>query len=65
MAKVPAIDLSDCSYCGGCISVCPEVFHLHECAGYIEVVQLAEYPEEKVQEAINICPEDCICWQEK
>jgi len=31
--------------------------------GYVEVVELGEYPEEEVLEAINICPADCIGWE--
>jgi ferredoxin len=32
--------------------------------GHIEVVDLAEYPEDEVDEAIKYCPEDCIYWEE-
>jgi ferredoxin len=30
--------------------------------GYIDVAELADYPEAEVDEAIKYCPEDCICW---
>jgi ferredoxin len=30
--------------------------------GYVEVIELEEYPEEEVREAINMCPADCIGW---
>jgi len=63
MAKIPEIDLGECVGCEGCVEVCPEVFKINP-AGYIEVAELDHYPEEAVQEAINICPTDCITWRE-
>lgn len=63
MVKVPAIDLSECTDCDGCIEICPAVFHRNEVMGYIEVFDLEEYPEEAVQEAIKMCPADCIGWE--
>ncbi|MFC1567232.1 ferredoxin [Thermodesulfobacteriota bacterium] len=61
--KIPVVDLSQCNLCGGCIEVCPSVFKLSS-AGYIEVIELSSYPESEVEEAIKLCPEDCICWEE-
>jgi ferredoxin len=29
---------------------------------YIEIIDLPEYPEKEVDEAIMFCPEDCIAW---
>ncbi|NLI81339.1 MAG: ferredoxin [Deltaproteobacteria bacterium] len=63
MAGVPEVDLSECTRCDACCEVCPEVFRMNE-AGYIEVLDLTEYPEECVQEAIRYCPADCITWRE-
>ena len=65
MAKMPVIDLSECNDCYGCIEVCAEVFQRNETMGYLEVAYLEEYPIEAIQEAINICPKDCICWEEE
>jgi ferredoxin len=59
--RVPVVDIGQCNLCLGCIEVCPEVFQLND-AGYIEVVELAIYPEAEVQEAIKYCPEDAIAW---
>jgi ferredoxin len=63
MAKVPVVELSECIVCDGCREVCPEVFELNE-AGYIEVLELDNYPEQCVDEAIVNCPVDCIEWRE-
>jgi ferredoxin len=59
--KIPVVELSDCKVCGVCVEACPEVFRLNE-AGYIEVIDLAGYPEKDVNEAIKHCPADCISW---
>ncbi len=60
--KIPVINHGDCSLCGGCIAVCPEVFSLND-TGFINVADMDEYPEESVNEAIALCPEDCIYWE--
>jgi ferredoxin len=60
--KVPIVELSECIVCGVCVETCPQVFRLND-AGYIEVIELAAYPEPEVNEAIKYCPADCIHWQ--
>ncbi|MBW2645567.1 MAG: ferredoxin [Deltaproteobacteria bacterium] len=60
--KLPVIDLSECVDCDACIEACPAIFR-RNAAGYIEVVDLSEYSEEEVAEAIKNCPTDCIKWQ--
>jgi ferredoxin len=59
--KAPIVELSDCIVCGVCVETCPEVFRLND-AGYIEVIELAVYPESEVNDAIKYCPVDCIHW---
>ncbi len=61
--RIPTIDLGACVDCEACVELCPDVFRKNE-AGYIEVVDLEKYPEERVQEAIADCPADCISWME-
>jgi ferredoxin len=60
----PSVDIGACSLCEICIEVCPSVFIINH-MGYIEVVDLAVYPEALVDEAIKYCPEDCISWEEE
>jgi ferredoxin len=61
--KIPVIDLGGCVDCEACIEMCPGVFRRND-AGFIEVVELQEYPKEEVEEAIKNCPADCIVWEE-
>jgi len=59
--KIPVVELSDCIKCEICIEVSPSVFRMND-AGFIEVIDLAQYPEQGVDEAIKNCPTDCISW---
>jgi ferredoxin len=63
--KRPAVDIGVCTVCMGCVELCPEVFRLNEDTGYIEVIDLPEYPRQCVDEAIKYCPQDCILWEEE
>jgi ferredoxin len=57
----PIVELSDCIACCVCVETCPQVFRLND-AGYIEVMDLVDYPEAEVNDAIKYCPVDCIHW---
>lgn len=59
----PTIDLGRCSDCRGCVEVVPGVFRYNPTLGLMEVADLANYPEKKVNEAIKNCPKDCIAWE--
>lgn len=61
--KIPVINLGECVDCDVCIEVCPALFTRND-AGYIEVIELPEYLEEELEEAIKNCPVDCITWEE-
>jgi len=63
MARIPVVDMARCTLCEGCLEVCPQVFRLNP-AGYMEIAEMDEYPEDCVQEAINCCPTDCIEWED-
>jgi len=58
----PTVDLSTCILCEVCVEVCPSVFRIND-AGWVEVADLADYPESEVDEAIRNCPKDCISWE--
>jgi len=61
--KIPVVDLSSCIRCGICQDLCPQVFRLKD-AGYVEIAELADYPELEVNDCIKCCPTDCIYWEE-
>lgn len=63
--KIPVIDTALCSKCEGCLSVCPMVFRLNPVMDVIEVIDIDHYPDDCVNEAIKICPQDCITWAER
>ncbi len=63
MIKKPVIELSDCILCEICTDYCPAVFKMND-AGFVEVNELDEYPEEDVGEVIKNCLGDCIFWEE-
>ncbi|OGP70118.1 MAG: ferredoxin [Deltaproteobacteria bacterium RBG_13_60_28] len=66
MAKrVPKILEEDCIACGNCQEVCPEVFRLNENLGHSEVINPQGAPEEKIQEALDQCPAQCIHWADE
>ena len=61
--KIPVVDLSLCIQCGICQDLCPQVFRLED-AGYVEIVELVDYPELEVNDCIKCCPTDCIYLEE-
>lgn len=65
MKKLPVIDLGRCTECGGCIECCPELFRFNGDTGLMEVIEVEEYPEDKLLEAVKNCPKKCIHIQEK
>lgn len=60
---IPVIDLAECTDCESCLAVCPEVFKINSENAHIEVISLPEYPHNCIQEAISVCPADCITWE--
>ncbi len=64
MTKRPTIDLHLCTDCESCLVLCPRVFRKNPETGLIEVRDLSSYPEEELQEAMALCPAQCIRWEE-
>ena len=62
MSRIPAIDEAACIGCQACVEVCPEVFVFSDTLGWAMVMFPDGAPEEKIQEAIDICPVHCIDW---
>ena len=57
--RKPLIELSDCITCGVCAEVSPEIFRLSD-AGYLEIAELATYPEDEVNEAMPFQEKECM-----
>jgi ferredoxin len=64
MARIPVIETDDCVGCGSCVEICPEVFVLNESIEKAQVINPEGSSEEKIDEAITICPVNCLHWEE-
>jgi ferredoxin len=62
MAREVYIDKDVCIGCGLCASVVPEVFRMDD-DGLSEAYDQAGAAEERIQEAIDSCPVNCIHWR--
>ena len=64
MEKIVYVDQDECISCGLCIDNVPEVFRFAE-NGKAEAFESTGASEETIQQsAIDICPVNCIHWQE-
>ncbi|MCD6224655.1 MAG: ferredoxin [Deltaproteobacteria bacterium] len=61
--KIPVVELGDCALCDVCSEVAPSVFRINA-SGYVEIIELASYPEDEIDEAIKNCPRNCISWEQ-
>jgi len=62
MSREVYVDQDACIGCGLCASVVPEVFRLND-DGVSEVYDLDGADEERIQEAVDSCPVNCIHWR--
>jgi ferredoxin len=60
MEKKVVIDTDECTACGTCVEICPEVFSMEEDAEAAEVIKETGGPED----TIDTCPVQCITWEE-
>ncbi|WP_027718602.1 ferredoxin [Desulfovirgula thermocuniculi] len=63
MARIPYIDTEECMACGSCAETCPDVFAMNEEMGFAVVVNPYGASEDEIQEAIDMCPAQCIHWK--
>lgn len=63
--RFPVIVEEECIACGACVEICPEVFSLNESLGFAQVLNPGGGEEEKIQEAIDACPVQCIHWSDE
>lgn len=62
MDSIPTVIQESCISCGLCISRCPDVFRFNR-DGKSIVFDLAGALREKIQQAIDGCPVQCVSWQ--
>jgi len=60
MTERVVIEQSECIGCESCVEICPEVFGFDEDNEKAYVIMEKGGPEDKIQEAIDSCPEECI-----
>jgi len=60
--KKPFIDLAECILCEICVDLAPQAFQIND-SGFIQVLDLEDYSDPSIQEAIKNCPKDCIIWE--
>lgn len=64
MAKAVYLVEDECTGCGLCEEICPDVFKLNEETDTAQVIKSEGGPEDLIQEAIDSCPAQCIHWKE-
>jgi ferredoxin len=62
MARKPYVDQDVCISCELCVNMVPEVFRMED-SGFAEVYDPMGAAEDKIQEAIDSCPVNCIHWE--
>ena len=60
MTERVVIEQSECIGCESCVEICPEVFGFDEENEKAYVIMEKGGPEDKIQEAIDSCPAECI-----
>lgn len=68
MAKRVYIEFMDCVGCQACVELCPDIFRMNIDGDRAEVIIPGagsdKSMEECMERAINICPADCIHWDD-
>jgi len=60
--QTPVVELDCCILCEVCTDLAPHAFQINS-AGFVEVLPLTDYSDEKIREAVSNCPRDCITWE--
>ncbi len=63
MARHVEIDVDECVGCEACVEVCPGVFAMGP-GDIAQVINPEGGTEEEINEAIEICPANCISWED-
>jgi ferredoxin len=63
--SVVSVDNIECLGCGACADVCPEVFEMDCRTGKAWVITFDMSDKECIEEAIAICPAECISTEDQ
>lgn len=58
------IDEGLCVGCGSCEALCPDVFAMNDRGTAEPIAEATEANKADVEEAIKMCPMNCIAWDE-
>ena len=64
MARRVYVNEEECIGCGLCAEIVPGVFQLND-EGVSKVIDPEGEGEDKIQEAIDECPVECIHWEDE
>jgi ferredoxin len=64
MARRVYVNEEECIGCGLCAEIVPGVFQLND-EGVSKVIDSEGEGEDKIQEAIDECPVECIHWEDE
>ncbi|HAS89347.1 MAG TPA: ferredoxin [Desulfovibrio sp.] len=63
MTRTVVVDVDECVGCEACVEVCPGMFVMGACD--LAQVQNPEGADEsEIKEAMELCPTNCIQWEE-
>jgi ferredoxin len=63
--RIPYVEEDECIDCGTCEEICPEVFAVNDSLGFAQVMNPGGAPADKIQEAMDACPVQCIHWSDE
>ncbi len=58
------LDYDCCIGCGACAELCPGIFEMDDRIGKARVIVFEVTDKSCTEEAIAICPVECISWNE-
>jgi len=63
MSRLVTVDIDVCIGCEACVEACPEVFSMGP-GNLAQVYNPEGAPEGKIEEAMEMCPVNCILWED-
>ncbi|OEU66757.1 MAG: ferredoxin [Desulfovibrio sp. S3730MH75] len=63
MSRAVTIDMDACIGCEACVEECPEVFSMGP-GDLAQVYNPEGADEAKIEEAMDMCPVNCIIWED-